>query len=58
MSEPTDCSWCSENVKQHGLARHLEWNGVAHAFCSFLCEFFWRRTEVAETETSASAWSR
>jgi len=36
------------DVNRHGLARHLEWGEVQHAFCSYRCEFFWRRTCTAE----------
>jgi ribosomal protein L24E len=43
MPEIAECSSCGSNVDQHGLTRYLEWDGVRHAFCSFLCEFFWRR---------------
>jgi hypothetical protein len=48
MSEPTGCSWCSEDVHLHGLSRHLQWDHEEHAFCSFLHEFFWRRERFAE----------
>jgi hypothetical protein len=49
MEEPIGCSWCSEDVDRHGLARHLDWTEAAHAFCCFLCEFFWRRDHIAKT---------
>jgi hypothetical protein len=47
MPGPTACSQCERDVNYHGLARDLEWDGVPHVFCSFLCEFFWRRAHVA-----------
>ena len=28
-TEPTGCSWCSEDVDRYGLGRHLDWIGVA-----------------------------
>jgi hypothetical protein len=60
MAEPTGCSWCSEEVDRYGLARHLDWIGAAHAFCCFLCEFFWRRSRIAEDtcpERASAAFS-
>jgi len=43
MPETTNCSACGINVNRHGLPRYLEWDGARLAFCSFLCEFLWRR---------------
>jgi hypothetical protein len=60
MAEPTGCSWCSEDVDRYRLARHLDWAGAVHAFCCFLCEFFWRRARIAEAahaERASAAFS-
>jgi hypothetical protein len=43
MPEVPECSWCGSCVDQHGLARFLAWAGARYAFCSYRCEFFWRR---------------
>jgi len=48
MPEITGCSACGADENENGLARHLEWNGTPHAFCSYKCEFFWRRSQYAE----------
>jgi hypothetical protein len=48
MSEIADCSACGLDENLNGRARHLEWNGQPHSFCSYRCEFFWRRDRYAE----------
>ena len=47
------CSACGTDVNRYGLARFLEWDGVRHAFCSYLCEFFWRRRQRADNDVVA-----
>ncbi|HXC26554.1 MAG TPA: hypothetical protein VNV38_01260 [Stellaceae bacterium] len=52
MPELTGCALCGMDVNRHGLARHLVWDEIPHAFCSYLCEFFWRRTRLADADRS------
>ena len=50
------CNHCGEDAERFGLTRHLEWDGFGHLiFCSFLCEFFWRRDKVFERTAAAVA---
>ena len=54
MPEITGCSSCGIDVNRHGLTRYLEWDGVRLAFCSFLCEFLWRRKRGIERSRTLS----
>jgi hypothetical protein len=57
MPEITGCESCGISVNHHGLTRYLEWDGVQLAFCSFLCEFLWRRKrDRAHTLTGVASW--
>jgi hypothetical protein len=55
MPEYTGCAQCARDVDHHGLGRLLEWDGLSHAFCSYLCEFLWRRARHADHVLTASA---
>jgi hypothetical protein len=46
------CSSCGMDVSRHGLARYLEWDDGAKHFCSYLCEFFWRRAAAVDRLTA------
>jgi hypothetical protein len=54
MPEITHCSVCDTNVNRHGLPRYLEWDDMRLAFCSFLCEFMWRRKQGVDRALAAS----
>jgi hypothetical protein len=53
MPEVTRCAHCGRDVDQHGLGRLLEWDVATHAFCSYLCEFLWRRARRADDLAAA-----
>jgi hypothetical protein len=48
MPEITDCVSCGIDVQRHGFPRYLDWAGVRVAFCSYLCEFLWRRRQALD----------
>jgi hypothetical protein len=48
-SENSPCNHCGEDAERFGLMHHLAWEGLGHlVFCSFPCEFIWRRDKVPE----------
>jgi hypothetical protein len=55
MAELKGCAHCGKDVDQHGLGRLLEWDEASHAFCSYLCEFLWRRARHADQIRAAAA---
>jgi hypothetical protein len=55
MPEPQGCSSCGMDVNRHGLARHLEWGREDHTFCSYRCEFFWRRMRCTDHDLAGAA---
>jgi hypothetical protein len=52
---PKVCSSCGMDINRHGLARYVEWGGLGHSFCSDFCEFFRRRTRIADLERAGAA---
>ena len=45
--EPTGCAVCGIDANRYGFSRILAWDEVRFVFCSFLCEFLWRRKRLA-----------
>lgn len=43
MPDTTACAECGKDANRNGLIRCLEWDGISRIFCSYLCEFLWRR---------------
>ena len=42
--------------ERFGLMRHLEWDGFVYlVFCSFLCEFLWRRDQMLDRAAATAA---
>jgi hypothetical protein len=47
MRERTGCAACGIDANKYGFPRTLNWDGVRFVFCSYLCEFLWRRKGLA-----------
>jgi formate dehydrogenase maturation protein FdhE len=47
MLEHVGCATCGTNPDKHGFPHIVDWDGLRFVFCSYLCEFLWRRKRSA-----------
>jgi formate dehydrogenase maturation protein FdhE len=47
MLEHIGCATCGTNPDKHGFPCIVDWDGLRFVFCSYLCEFLWRRKWTA-----------
>jgi hypothetical protein len=55
MAKFTGCTKCGRDVDQQGLSRLLELKKMSLPFCSYLCEFLWRRALSADQVRAGAA---